>query len=381
MTTEQKDKVFLYQINVTRDCNLRCTHCYIDSEVKNSSKTMTAEQVLHIAKGIVEHMKSINYVKAEIHFIGGEPTMLGLEFFQKNIPEFRKIVENEGFNCDIMLVTNLLHDDILEMSKLFDKVVTSYEVDTRFVSLKGTYKPKLEQKWMEKVKLLQNNGIKLGVTTAVTQQVIKYGASRLLDYYYENGLKNIHFGFFIPQGDGLRNMSSVMPAFHETSQFLIETANWYLEKRDIDENLWVNPFESMLSALYNDEPLDDVVCPIIAGSIDINWDGNAVTCIEEGGAVKPDWAGNVFETSILSVSMTEKFLKRIMEAARPQKMCQTCDEYKVCKSGCGVLFKYYDKNLDNDCPGFKNFITFIRNKIEEGIKPRYNNYASVIVKQ
>ena len=124
--------------------------------------------------------------------------MLGLEFFQKNIPEFRKIVENEGFNCDIMLVTNLLHDDILEMSKLFDKVVTSYEVDTRFVSLKGTYKPKLEQKWMEKVKLLQNNGIKLGVTTAVTQQVIKYGASRLLDYYYENGLKNIHFGFFIP---------------------------------------------------------------------------------------------------------------------------------------------------------------------------------------
>ena len=85
MTKEQKDKVFLYQINVTRDCNLRCTHCYIDSEVKNSSKTMTAEQVLHIAKGIVEHMKSINYVKAEIHFVGGEPTMLGLEFFQKNI--------------------------------------------------------------------------------------------------------------------------------------------------------------------------------------------------------------------------------------------------------------------------------------------------------
>ena len=370
----QKEKTFLYQINVTRDCNLRCTHCYIHSDVKASSKTMVDEQIISIAHGIVEHMKKINYMRAEIHFIGGEPTMLGLEFFQKNIPLFKKIVKDAGFLAEVMIVTNLIHEDIVEICKLFDHVTTSYEVQSRFVSLKGLYKPKLEQKWLDNVKKLQNEGIEVGITTAMTKPVIDFGARKLLDYFYENNIKQIHFGFFIPEGDGLVNLNNIMPPFHETSNFLIDSANWYLEKREIDKNLWVNPFESMLSAIDNDEPLDDIVCPIISGSIDINWDGNAATCLEAGGGTNPDWSGNIFETNILSITSSPHFMKKVLEASKPQKICRTCEEYPICKSGCGVLFKFFDPTLDEECPGFKKFIKFVRQKNEEGLKPRYSKY-------
>lgn len=372
---ELKEKTYLYQINVTRDCNLRCTHCYIHSENKKNSKEMNADQVLKIAHQIVEHMKHIEYQHAEIHFVGGEPTMLGLQFFQENIPKFKEIVKQAGFQAEVMMISNLLHEDIVDIAKLFDRVTTSYEVQSRFVSLKGVYKPKLEQKWLENVRLLQKNGIDLGITTAITKPVVDFGAEKLLNYFYENGIKQIHFGFFIPEGDGLINIDNIMPEFHETSQFLIDTANWYLKYREVDKNLWVNPFESMLSAIHNDEPLDDIVCPIISGSIDINWDGNASTCLEAGGAKNPDWDGNIFESGILSVTQTHQYLKKVLDASKPQKICRTCEEYSVCKSGCGVLFKFFDPLLDKDCPGFKKFIKFVRQKNENGLMPRYNKYV------
>lgn len=374
MTDNKIDKTFLYQINVTRDCNLRCTHCYIHSDIKAGSKQMASEQLMQIADGIVEHMNKINYARAEIHIIGGEPTMLGLEFFKKNIPLFKEKVKAHGFNAEVMMVSNLLHPDIVEMCKLFDRITTSYEVNSRFVSLKGVYKPKLEKNWLDNVKKLQAEGISVGVTTAMTKPVIEFGARKLLDYFYENEIKQIHFGFFIPEGDGLVNYSTIMPAFSETSQFLIDSANWYLEKRDTDPNLWVNPFESMLSAVDNDEPLDDIVCPIISGSIDINWDGNAATCLEAGGAKNPEWDGNVFEQGIATIAATEQFMKKVMDASRPQRICHTCEEYRICRSGCGVLFKYFDPLLDDECPGFKRFIHFVKEKNEDGLRPRYNKY-------
>lgn len=369
-----ENKTYLYQINVTRDCNLRCTHCYIHSDVKANSKNMVDEQIMLIANGIVEHMKKINYSHAEIHFVGGEPTMLGLDFFERNIPKFREILKENGFSFEVMMISNLLHEKILDIAKLFDRVTTSYEVDSRFVSLKGKYKPILEENWRNNVRLLLENKIDLGITTAITKPVVNAGARKILDYFYNNGIKQIHFGFFIPEGDGLINYNDIMPEFEETSNFLIDSAEWYLEKRETEKDLWVNPFESMLSAIHNDEPLDDIVCPIISGSMDINWDGNTATCLEAGGSKTPEWSGNIFETSISSVAATQHFLKKVMEASRPQKICQSCDEYSVCKSGCGVLFKFFNPSLDSECPGFKKFIKYVREKNENGLIPRYTKY-------
>lgn len=335
---------------------------------------MSEENIVKLGNDIVSHMKHISYRHAEIHFVGGEPTMLGLNFFQKAIPIFRNILSNNGFTFEVMMISNLLHQDILEIAKLFDRVTTSYEINTRFISLKGVFKPKLERQWLHNVKLLKDHGIDIGVTTAITKDVVNFGAPKILDYFYENDIKQIHFGFFIPEGDGLVNEAKIFPEFSETSNFLIESAKWYLDKREVDPNLWVNPFESMVSAIASNEPLDDIVCPIVTGSIDINWDGNCATCLEAGGAKNPEWDGNVLSESIIEVVTKDTFLKKVFRAKKPQAICRTCDEYTVCKSGCGVLFNYFDPNVDKECPGFKTFIKYVRECVNNGLKPRYEVY-------
>ncbi|HCK18285.1 MAG TPA: radical SAM protein, partial [Thalassospira sp.] len=241
--------------------------------MKKASGKMSTDNFRKIFTGIAEHMAQIGYDHAEIHVIGGEPTILGLPFFEENIPVGRAALEeaaarmDKPFSFEIIMVSNLLSRDILPIANHFDRVNTSYEPETRFP------KPKLEQMWRDNLALLRDNGIDVGVTTAMTKHVINYGARTLLDYHYNQGIKQIHFGFFIPSGDGLVNRDEMFPEFVETSNFLIEAANWYFERRDDDPDLFVNPVESMLSGINSGEPLDDIVCPIIAGSMDIDWNG------------------------------------------------------------------------------------------------------------
>ena len=365
-------KTYLYQVNITRDCNLRCTHCYISSEAKKISGKMTASAFQKIFEDIAVHMSSIGYDHAEIHVIGGEPTTLGLQYFDRCLPNARAALEGHDFTFEIIMVSNLLSNDILAISRYFDRVNTSWEPVSRFP------KPKIEQRWRDNLKILQDNGLDIGVTTAMTKHVIDMGARAILDHHYNNGIKQIHFGFFIPSGDGEKYIDEMFPEFVETSNFLIDAANWYLEKRDADKDLFVNPPESMLSAIDSDEPLDDIVCPIIAGAMDIDYNGNSATCLEAGGDVDAKWLGNVLRTSVSDVANSPQFKKEVARAARPKKACNTCDEYNVCRSGCGVIFEYWEPEKDEDCPGFKKFIKYMRQLHADGLRPKYSGYKGKV---
>lgn len=368
-------KTYLYQINVTRDCNLRCTHCYIHSDVKKISGKMKEEDLIKITNDIVDHMRKIKYDKAEIHIVGGEPTILGLKFFENTIPKVKEILIKNNINHELSLITNILHEDIIKIALLFDRVNTSWETVTRF------NKPKIETRWKNNLKQIQENNIKHGLTTSITKQAIDLGAENILNkLYYELNIKKLHFGFFIPSGDGLDNIETTFPKFHETSKFLIDVTKWYLEHREKDKELSINPIESTIRAIETEEPMDDIVCPIISGSIDIDYNGNAITCIEAGGNLDANFSGNVLETSIKDVTTTSKFIKDVINSTKQNKKCYGCEFYQICRSGCSVLTKYWDENNSEDCPGFKNFISFIDNEVKyNNIKSRQDNINDISI--
>ena len=367
-------RTYLFQVNVTRDCNLRCTHCYISSLVKKNSGQMDAERFLKIVRDIGAYMRVNGRENAEIHVIGGEPTMLGLPFFDEVMPKARAILDeaSEGgklWTKDLILVSNLMHPDIVEIARRFDRINTSWEPESRFP------KPKLEAMWRDSMAKLRDAGLDFGVTTSVTKPVVAMGARAVLERLYRvEGIKQIHFGFFIPSGDGLTNKDEMFPAFEETSRFLIDAAEWYAEHRTEDPGLFVNPPESVLTAIHTGESVDDIVCPIIAGSMDIDFDGRAATCLEAGGNVDAKFTGNVLETSVQEVAEAIGFKRDVIKAARPNVACMGCPEYSICRSGCGVLAKWWKPETDPDCPGFKGFLRHMRVRYAEGMMPKYLTY-------
>lgn len=367
-------RVFLFQINVTRDCNLRCAHCYIASEVKALSHRLSVSQFLKIVGDIGDYMKNeASCTHAEIHVVGGEPTMLGKAFYDTVMPQAHALLEAHGdaFTWEFILVTNLLSREILDIAPWFNKISTAYEPETRFP------KPFHEKWWLDNVHALQAAGLDISITTCMTRPVIEYGARRLCDRLHQDlGIQQIHFGFYIESGDGRKNSDRVTPGFKQTSDFLIESAEWYFERRDAYPDLYVNPAESMLSAIERGSALDDIVCPIISGSLDIDSTGQAMTCLQEGGELDAKWEGNVLTSSVAEVIKSEPFMRRRINATRPHRACMTCDEYKVCRSGCGVNFKNWDPERDEDCPGYKGFIKHIRKRHSEGLLPRHSEYRS-----
>lgn len=369
------DKVFLFQVNVTRDCNLRCSHCYIASEVKDLSQRITVSHFLKIVKDIGDYMIKGDSTHAEIHVVGGEPTLLGAKFYHRAMEQAHDLMKSYGdaFTWEFILVSNLLTRELMEIAPWFNKISTAYEPETRFP------KPFHEKWWLANVHALQEEGLDVSITTCMTKPVIEYGARRLCDRLYgELGIKQIHYGFYIESGDGRKNADSVTPGFINTSNFLIESADWYFERRDSDPNLYVNPAESMLSAIHRGDALDDIICPIISGSLDIDSDGSAMTCLQEGGELDAAWEGNVVNTSVEDVINSDGFKKRKIQAARPHRECMTCDEYHVCRSGCGVNFKSWDPEVDEDCPGYKKFIKHMRKIHTEGTLPRHEYYRSKV---
>ncbi len=374
-----RGKTFLHQVNVTRDCNIRCTHCYISTDKKVASKYMTKEQFLEIISQIRDHMVSDaagpqEYGHAEIHVIGGEPCMLGLAFFEDVMPKAKALLADVEQEVTLKIVTNLLAADTIEIVKMFDFVTTSFEYETRFP------KQKLLEKWENRCREISSTtDVDFGVTTSVTNQVIKQGAEKLLNYFLDLGIRQVHLGFFIPAGDGLINQKLIFPPFEKTSDYLIDTAEWYWKNRDKYPDLYVNPAESLLLSIHNNEPADDLVCPIIPGSLDFDWDGNTVTCIEAGGEIEVDWIANVFEIPVVDILKSPKYLREKYRAISPKRICASCDELPVCQSACGVLHKTWDGT--GECPGFKKFIKYVRMCHEErGILPRQAIEAAKFMK-
>jgi len=352
---------FLYQVNVTRDCNLRCTHCYIHSDVKAASKIMSVPKFLSVIEQIRDHMLTIpNYKRAEIHVTGGEATMLGLPFFRHVVPAARDILSSLPQQVDFSIISNLLGHDAMDICKLFDGVNTSYEVDGRFP------KQKLEDRWVERANALMRDGVRMNLTTSITKPVVDFGAANIVDRLIGYGFNQMHFGFFIPSGDGEVNYDTIMPRFEETSDFLIELAEFYWPRR---HDLFINPIESLIGSVLSGASSDDIACPIISGSLDVNWDGNALTCIEEGGSLNPEWLGNISSSSLVEITKSVKYLRQRARAFRPvADVCSKCSDYSICRSGCSVLHHRWDGA--GECPGFRKFISYIREKVDGGVGPR-----------
>lgn len=353
---------------------------------------MTEAEFLHVVQGIVEHMQADHnfaqrYNHVDIHVIGGEPSMLGVPFFESVLPKAKVLLANIPQAVSFSIVTNLLQKEALDVARLFDKVSTSYERSTRFK------KRRHEEMWRQNVATLMEEsrhpeiyGPKdFAVTTALVKPVVEAGAASMMEELYELGFTKVHFGFFIPSGDGDLNAKLIQPKHAATSQFYIELMDWYLGHRDHIDDLWINPCESWLDAVYRNTPSDDVVCPIVAGALDIDSDGRTISCIEKGGTNDYVSHGNVFETrevsgegGVTSVEFTTtihdvltspSYLREVVKARRLPEVCRKCDERTLCQANCGVLHEQW--NQKDECPGFKTFIKYVRHLVEEkGVLPK-----------
>ncbi len=350
-------------------CNLDCKYCFFLSKEKlypGSRFRMTDELLETYIKQLLESHRT---PEVTIAWQGGEPTLMGLDFFRR-AAEYAERYRKPGVKVAYTIQTNgtLLDKEWCEFFREHDFLVgisidgpeevhDAYRTDKQG---KGTF-----GRVMRGLRLLQEHGVEYNVLCTVNAA----NESKPLDVYRffrdEAGARFIQFipiverdnetGF---QEGGKVTDRSVGP--ERWGSFLSAVFDEWV-RRDVG-TVFVQHFDAALAAWAGYPPGLCVFSPTCGTALALEHNGDLYSCDH---FVEPDhYLGNITETSLIELVASEKQLKfgRDKESTLPQ-YCRKCPVLFVCHGGCPknrfVETPDGETGLNYLCESYRAFFTHI----------------------
>ncbi len=364
-------------------CNLDCEYCYYlhkeDLYPKNKSWRMSPETLETYIKQYIEAQPA---GPEEVTFAwqGGEPTLLGLDFF-KRIVELEKKYARPGQKIANALQTNgVLLDE--EWSEFFKQegfliglsIDGPAELHDRYRYDKkgnGTFDAVLKA-----MKLLQQYQVEFNALVVVNRENSLHGR-RVYSYLRDNG---IEFMQFIPiverrgvgvhpeddleetqqahQWDHLVSSRSVVP--EQYGRFLCDVFDEWV-KRDVGK-VFVQIFDQALAAWLDLEPSLCVFRKQCGRALAIEHNGDLYSCDHY---VEPEYKlGNIHELPIIELANSPRQIEfgRDKESTLPQ-YCLDCEVRNACNGECPknrfIETPDGEPGLNYLCGGYRMFFNHI----------------------
>ena len=315
------------------DCNLNCSYCFY-KPVKELYPQEKPRMGLFTLEALIS--KALLYSgggSAVFSWQGGEPLLLGLEYFEKII-ELQKKHGKPGQKIGNSVQTNgLLLDkkwlNLFDEYKTFLGISIDGDREMQECFRKGSY-----DGVMNAVKILKETGTEFNVLTVVNSDNVKK-PRELYDFYLANDLRYVQL---IPcaevNNDGKLTLYSVKPV--EYGEFLCKFFDlWY---KNGEPELSVRYFDNLLELAAGMEP----------GFCGFKDKCNHYLVVEANGDVYPcdffvqkEWLlGNIKNDSF------EELFDKAGKDFSPLKgkvsgKCAACEWNFICKGGC---LKYRETN-------------------------------------
>lgn len=321
----------LFHVNVTRQCQLACSHCYIDQEIRDNDKAMSVAKMQEIADEVGD-------TNADVHIIGGEPTLVSIDAHKQYLSILSKLK-----NSKIMIVTALQNARAVKVARLYQNIATSYDPNARTEVN--------NDKWIERCKELRENGNNLHVCVSLSQSVIFYGVRKILDELYKYGFRSVHLAAMVPTSNALNETPDPL----ETSKAMIVSAEWVLEKRKVDKDIFVSPFDGLLQGMSN---YDGLRCPAGDQCVNVEPNGQIHACVAKGGEIED--ISNKQNQSTNDQLNSNKYLLEVAQHNRSRVECLGCEFWTTCKGGCRVLANTEIAKKSSECAGLKTFLSYVK---------------------
>jgi len=189
--------------NTTFKCNLRCAHCYMDSDESTYNDELTTEE----GKTLIDQLAVLS--KPVLILSGGEPLM------RSDIYELARYGTAKGLKMAMGTNGTLIDDKVAK--KLADSGVRSVavsldsskpQIHDEFRGVKGAW-----QKAIEGAKACQRNGIAVRFNTTVTQQNFD-DIENILALAEDMNLQDVQLFFLVPTGRG-KEVVDITPEMYE----------------------------------------------------------------------------------------------------------------------------------------------------------------------
>ncbi|MDX1814089.1 MAG: radical SAM protein, partial [Candidatus Bathyarchaeia archaeon] len=189
--------------NVTRKCNLKCSHCYVNATTQQLKNELNTEESKNLIDQICEVSKPLLILS------GGEPLLRPdvYELVRYGASKGLKMgLGSSGSLIDAAAAKRLKDAGIETVSISLDSHIPEQHDEFRGVS--GSW-----DKAVGAIKALQENGVLVQVNTTVTQQ--NYNQIDDIMSLAENiGVENFHLFFLVPTGRGVK-IADISPAEYE----------------------------------------------------------------------------------------------------------------------------------------------------------------------
>lgn len=338
------------------DCNMNCKYCFY----LEKSSLYPEEKVHRMSEATLEKLIS-TYMKIlqacyTFSWQGGEPTLMGLEFFkkvvelQKNYGKAGSLVTN-GLQTNATLIDDALAKHLSEYKFLLgvslDGPKYMHDHYRRFSGGKGTFK-----KVMKSIEILKNNNVEFNILVLVNDFNVGK-ATEVYRFLVESGF---YFQQYIPcvEFDSQGNLQPFSIKGEQWGNFLIELFNqWY--PKDIYK-VSIRLFDSILNYLVKGKA---TICHMENNC-------NQYLVVEYNGDIYPcDFfvridlkLGNINENSWDELRGSTTYIDFGKAKSKYDFKCNSCQYLDFCYGGC---LKHRDfkpnglQKLSSLCSGWKMF--------------------------
>lgn len=337
------------------DCNLACKYCFYlekKSLFDQTPQHRMSDELLETY--IQQYCESQNSAEINFAWQGGEPTLMGLGFFEKAVELERKYAGGRPVHNTIQTNGILIDNDWCKFLAR-EKFLVGLSLDgPRYIHdqfrVDRGGKPTFD-KVMKAVKLFKTHRVDFNTLTCVTRQ----SAAHALEIYHFLKKSGSKFMQFIPIVErkpddeaarlGLQlalppdlaavdTDDRVMPWTvqpEQYGQFLIDIFNEWV-RRDVGL-YFVQIFDVTLSRFMGMPPSLCIFSERCGDAMVLEHNGDVYACDH---FVYPDYyLGNILETSVAELAASEKQQKFGNDKHdRLPEICRNCDIYALCHGEC-----------------------------------------------
>jgi radical SAM protein with 4Fe4S-binding SPASM domain len=189
--------------NVTRECNMKCSHCYINATEKKLDNELTTQE----AKNLMDQICQVS--KPLLILSGGEPLL------RPDIFELIQYGSSKGLKMGLGSNGSLIDDAVAGKLKAAGIATVSISLDSNIAAQHDEFRG-VEGAWEKAInacKALRKNNVIVQVNTTLTQQNYNQ-IDDIMSLAEGIGVENFHLFFLVPTGRGTK-LTDISPQKYE----------------------------------------------------------------------------------------------------------------------------------------------------------------------
>lgn len=338
-------------------CNIHCQYCfYVDKVSELAPSEMMSDEVLEAY--VREYLKANPSREVHFFFQGGEPTLCGLEFFEKVVKLQQKygagrLICNH-LQTNGMLLNSQWMDFLKQHNFLVGLSIDGPELlhDINRVTRGGlpTYK-KVEQALC----LLRDSGVEFNTLTVISPSNAAYGA-QVFNHLVDLGARYLQF---IPLTGGSQSLSA-----QQFAQFMIDVCDeWFKEDKGMSLGINVQMLDQIARFLVGMPVPLCVFRPRCGEQLVIEQNGDIYAC--DHFVSQHFKMGNILQDELLDVINSPRLVQFAELKSRLSKECYECKWADFCNGGCPAhrqpedAADYSTYRLNSLCQGYQQIFEHV----------------------